>query len=67
MCFYELRYHPACGHTAERLVRYCHGARTDPYHKCYGPKQRDREVTIENVKCPQKSCGGPPVSGPEQD
>ncbi len=37
MCNYE-EFLFECGHTKVQLKSYCHFARNDPYHGCYGVK-----------------------------
>lgn len=49
MCDYE-EFHFACGHRDERLLSYCHFARTDPINQCYGVK------VIKAVWVKQCSC-----------
>lgn len=63
MCWYELMHFVSCGHTFKRICDYCHFARNDPFHGCFGvqTKRRDRFVRHGEL-CP--TCGGPPAQGP---
>jgi len=36
MCFYEEIHFVSCGHKEKRLWKYCHFARNDPGHQCFG-------------------------------
>lgn len=35
MCDYE-EFHYTCKHILQQLLSYCHFARCDPYHQCFG-------------------------------
>ncbi|KAK6337424.1 hypothetical protein TWF730_002824 [Orbilia blumenaviensis] len=66
MCRYEKLHFPTCGHFYNRIVKYCHFARNDPFHQCFGVQTQDRERVVETgARCP--SCGGPKVNGPSDD
>ncbi|OWP02588.1 hypothetical protein B2J93_1892 [Marssonina coronariae] len=49
MCDYE-NFQFFCGHASSRLLSYCHFARTDPYHQCFGVKVV-RHTWVQNVAC----------------
>jgi hypothetical protein len=36
MCYYEEIHFVSCGHKEKRLQKYCHFARNDPGHQCFG-------------------------------
>ncbi|KAF2140022.1 uncharacterized protein K452DRAFT_231284 [Aplosporella prunicola CBS 121167] len=55
MCDWE-KIHMACGHAITRRVKYCHFARNDPRHQCFGVQRIVREWRM-NTPCPR--CGGP--------
>jgi hypothetical protein len=52
MCDWE-DFHFSCGHHSSRLLSYCHFARTDPYHQCFGVKVL-KHTWVQNVVC--QSC-----------
>jgi hypothetical protein len=54
MCAYDLIYHVPCGHTERRLKKYCHFARNDPGHQCFGAwtiKDRWEQPRYECENC----------------
>ncbi|KAH6680153.1 hypothetical protein B0J14DRAFT_577966 [Halenospora varia] len=51
MCDYESFYY-FCPHVLEKLLSYCHFARTDPYHQCYGIKVIKNEWYMQ-ILCPE--------------
>ncbi|KAF8253347.1 hypothetical protein K440DRAFT_625392 [Wilcoxina mikolae CBS 423.85] len=55
MCSFEKITYKACAHISRRLVGYCHFARNDPFHQCFGVQTVKREKIVDNgQKCP--SC-----------
>ncbi|PSS27579.1 hypothetical protein M430DRAFT_32262 [Amorphotheca resinae ATCC 22711] len=50
MCDYE-EFHYACGHVTSQLLSYCHFARCDPYHQCFGVKVT-KQAWQRNATCP---------------
>ncbi|PVH95223.1 hypothetical protein DM02DRAFT_537781 [Periconia macrospinosa] len=51
MCWYERIYYPRCHHTETPLVRYCHFARNDPGHQCFGAWNYQREYEQLDSEC----------------
>ncbi|KAH8773228.1 hypothetical protein BGZ57DRAFT_983694 [Hyaloscypha finlandica] len=49
MCDWE-EFQFVCGHNSSRLLSYCHFARTDPYHQCFGVKVF-KHTWVQNVAC----------------
>jgi hypothetical protein len=49
MCDWE-EFQFVCGHNSSRLLSYCHFARTDPYHQCFGVKVI-KHTWVQNVAC----------------
>jgi hypothetical protein len=59
MCNYEnVTY--ACGHTKRSLIKYCHFARVDPDHNCFGPWSIKRERTLPFDNCEDCIAAGAP-------
>lgn len=56
MCGYEKITYILCAHTRNRLVSYCHFARNDPFHQCWGVQTVKREKTVTSQRCPD-CCG----------
>ena len=52
MCDYE-EFLFDCGHSQQRLKSYCHLARNDPNHQCFGVKKL-RDVWEQQTIC--KTC-----------
>ena len=50
MCFYEKITFP-CNHTEYRLASYCHFARNDPGHQCFGAWNIRREWKQSQTNC----------------
>ncbi|KAH7360892.1 hypothetical protein BKA65DRAFT_194670 [Rhexocercosporidium sp. MPI-PUGE-AT-0058] len=50
MCDYE-KFTFNCGHSAEKLLSYCHFARNDIYHQCFGVKVT-KNIWSRNYLCP---------------
>ncbi|KAG9241827.1 hypothetical protein BJ878DRAFT_427273 [Calycina marina] len=56
MCDYEL-FHYTCGHVVDQLLSYCHFARSDPFHQCYGVKAIKQRWS-QQFDCQDCQCGG---------
>jgi hypothetical protein len=53
MCNFEKVTYTACAHVSRRLIGYCHFARNDPFHQCFGVQTLKRERMItDGQKCP---------------
>lgn len=50
MCEIEI-FTMACSHEFTKLLSYCHFARNDPLHQCFGPK------TVKNRWAQRAICG----------
>ncbi|CZT06492.1 uncharacterized protein RAG0_12206 [Rhynchosporium agropyri] len=50
MCDYE-DFKFTCNHTSTKLLSYCHFARTDPYHQCFGVKVT-KHTWFQSMLCP---------------
>ncbi|KAF2027676.1 hypothetical protein EK21DRAFT_30538, partial [Setomelanomma holmii] len=48
---YEKINFSACGHEEKRLASYCHFARNDPNHQCFGAWNYKYEWTQHQHKC----------------
>ena len=67
MCNYE-NITFACGHSKRGLIKYCHFARTDPDHNCFGAWsiKRERRLPLDNCRdC--IAAGAPRTIQPPQD
>ncbi|KAA8893549.1 hypothetical protein FN846DRAFT_787803 [Sphaerosporella brunnea] len=53
MCGFEKTTYTLCGHSFRRLVTYCHFARNDPFHQCFGVQTTKRVVVVTDQKCPE--------------
>ncbi|KAF2866323.1 hypothetical protein BDV95DRAFT_505138 [Massariosphaeria phaeospora] len=51
MCYYEKVNYVACGHEGKRLIQYCHFARNDPLHQCFGAWSYKRELYQRDMEC----------------
>jgi hypothetical protein len=51
MCYYEKITFVTCGHQEKRLTQYCHFARNDPGHQCFGAWRWSREWEQFDTKC----------------
>lgn len=61
MCYFDLIKYGLCGHHVYRRCSYCHFARNDPYHACFGVKVLKRVWNQDNTSCEDcapKSDGG---------
>ncbi|CAI6228322.1 unnamed protein product [Periconia digitata] len=64
MCLYERIHFPLCRHTETRLVQYCHFARNDPGHQCFGAWRylKDYEQTESACdECTKRAPGFTPA------
>ncbi|KAF2277341.1 uncharacterized protein EI97DRAFT_361309, partial [Westerdykella ornata] len=50
---YEKIHYVPCGHEDHRLIQYCHFARNDPLHQCFGAWNIKREWEQREVECSQ--------------
>lgn len=50
MCYYD-KVNFACGHFERRLAQYCHFARNDPGHQCFGAWHWKREWNQIETNC----------------
>ncbi|KAI9782913.1 MAG: hypothetical protein M1839_004388 [Geoglossum umbratile] len=60
MCQYEKLLF-TCGDEECRLLAYCHFARNDPFHQCFGVKKFKKDNALPQ-KC--EKCGGPKLDLP---
>ncbi|KAF2709038.1 hypothetical protein K504DRAFT_357009, partial [Pleomassaria siparia CBS 279.74] len=51
MCYFEMIHFSQCGHNEKNLIQYCHFARNDPLHQCFGAWNVKREWTQNGTKC----------------
>ena len=51
MCTYALVHHVRCGHTVKCLKKYCHFARNDPNHQCFGAWSIKENCEQEKYEC----------------
>jgi hypothetical protein len=61
MCYYEVIRSALCGHEERRLFQYCHFARNDQNHQCFGAWNIKRVREQSEVKCTQCTTGQPPL------
>ncbi|KAK8231424.1 hypothetical protein HDK77DRAFT_485630 [Phyllosticta capitalensis] len=61
MCQYEA-IHFNCGHVCRRLIKYCHFARNDPNHQCFGAWSIKREWRQPYENCHACVAAGLPQS-----
>jgi hypothetical protein len=62
MCYYEIIRSVMCGHEEMRLFQYCHFARNDQNHQCFGAWNIKRVREQSEVRCTSCITGQPPVS-----
>ncbi|KAG0133715.1 hypothetical protein HOY82DRAFT_256839 [Tuber indicum] len=55
MCNLEKISYSSCGHDELRLIAYCHFARNDPFHQCFGVQTVKRERTVDSERCSECS------------
>ncbi|KAF2750175.1 hypothetical protein M011DRAFT_390781, partial [Sporormia fimetaria CBS 119925] len=48
---YERIHFISCGHQCHRLIQYCHFARNDPLHQCFGAWNVKREWQQPEILC----------------
>lgn len=51
MCDWEEFQFTECSHSSSKLLSYCHFARTDPYHQCFGVKVT-KHTWVQHSLCP---------------
>ncbi|KAK3063496.1 hypothetical protein LTS18_015064 [Coniosporium uncinatum] len=67
MCSYE-KVTYRCGHEKRRLIKYCHFARNDPGHQCFGAWSDKRAWKQPREDCVDCCCAaaGNAEAGPER-
>ncbi|ORY16952.1 hypothetical protein BCR34DRAFT_445091, partial [Clohesyomyces aquaticus] len=48
---FEMVHFPLCGHEERRITSYCHFARNDPLHQCFGVKTQKRDWHVHERTC----------------